>query len=777
MTVALLHHPTADRALQGALAWSHGFSFTGHVFDPGCLTRKFVVELLVDGCVVGCAMAHDPVDALAAQGIGDGCYGFSFTLSSGILDDAAMVEARLANLGDPVGEPVAVRGGAATETTSVGAVRWLGGPRFSGWVTEGDGAISIAVDGEWVAEVQPSGWCHVGDGSDARPARAFDLHLPERFADGIAHRLTAQTARGFVLSGAPLPFLAFADGLARSLSDADGGDRLRAELFDRLLPMSVPFADYARWRALLPGHVATEPLAPAAVFIVGAGDVDATLASLEAQSHGDWIAAAGDETGGPAGVEPAAVAEFLAGDGREAGFVVFLPAGTTLAPAALARFAEEFSRHPGAAALYGDLELRGADGVAWPLAFPAFDYERMLEQGYCSLVFALRRDAAERAVAAGAATLFRLFNAVLEGGAAAGDAVVHLPGVLAALPPLDLDALSHALAAATAEHLDRRGAVADIMPGRGQVLPAVRVMREAPRERVSIVIPTRNRGDLLETCLESIRPALARCDAEILVVDNDSTERQTLDYLAAIDGRAARVIRAPGPFNFARLNNLAAREAGGTHLCLLNNDVRALDADWLAEMLGRIADPAVGAVGALLQWPSGVVQHGGIVLGPNFSAAHAGNDRMADDPGYGDQLLVARETSAVTAACLVTRTEDYRALGGMDEHRFPINYNDVDYCLKLRAAGKRVVFTPHARLLHLESASRGTDASADRKARYQRELDSLRAKWGDALAADPFYSPLLSRDHTPYSALAWPPQPMVARGSIAPRAHAVPSGF
>jgi GT2 family glycosyltransferase len=210
---------------------------------------------------------------------------------------------------------------------------------------------------------------------------------------------------------------------------------------------------------------------------------------------------------------------------------------------------------------------------------------------------------------------------------------------------------------------------------------------------------------------------------------------------------------------------------------LLNNDIKAFDHLWLQEMLARMVEPDVGAVGALLLWPSGVVQHGGVVLGPNFAATHAFNDRLQSDPGYVDLLRVAHECSSVTAACLLTRRSDYLAVGGMDELRFPVNFNDVDYCLKLRAAGKRIVFTPHARLLHLESASRGTDTAPDRTARFEGELRALRARWGECLINDPYYNPMLSLDRVPFSALAWPPREMAARIQNPGSPCEIPPGF
>ncbi len=315
------------------------------------------------------------------------------------------------------------------------------------------------------------------------------------------------------------------------------------------------------------------------------------------------------------------------------------------------------------------------------------------------------------------------------------------------------------------------------MPRLAGVLPAAKIYRTYDRVSTTIIIPTRNRHHLLRACIEFIRRAVERIKAEILIVDNDSSDPETLNYLAEIEGRDAVVLRVPGSFNFPRLNNNAAEAAHGDVLCLLNNDIKAVDELWLDEMLSRLAEPDVGAVGALLVWPSGVVQHGGVVLGPSFAAAHAFNDRIDGDVGYADLLRVAHECSAVTAACLVTRRKDYLEVGGMDEVQFPVNFNDVDYCLKLRAKGKRIVFTPHAKLLHLESASRGADLRPDQERRFERELQNLRAKWGAVLAADPYYSPMLSRDPIPFSALAWPAERMEPRLNRAPVAVQIPPGF
>lgn len=213
---------------------------------------------------------------------------------------------------------------------------------------------------------------------------------------------------------------------------------------------------------------------------------------------------------------------------------------------------------------------------------------------------------------------------------------------------------------------------------------------------------------------------MERCGAQVLIVDNDSHDEETLQYLSTGPTAGFEVRSVKGPFNYARIKNLAVRETEAENICLLNNDIEATDDEWLLEMLSRLSDPSVGAVGAKLVWPSGIVQHGGVVLGPSFAAMHAFNDRVDGDPGFGGLLEVAHECSAVTAACLLVRRSDYLAVGGLDELRFPVNFNDVDLCLKLRGRGQRIVFTPHARLLHLESASRGKDIASDAKARFSR---------------------------------------------------------
>ena len=217
-----------------------------------------------------------------------------------------------------------------------------------------------------------------------------------------------------------------------------------------------------------------------------------------------------------------------------------------------------------------------------------------------------------------------------------------------------------------------------------------------------------------------------------------------------------RVLRRPGPFNFAALNNAAAAEARGKVLLLLNNDIEVLHPDWLREMVSHAVRPGVGAVGARLLYPDGTLQHGGILLGPEGAATHVGRGAARDAPGYLGQLACTRDLSAVTAACLAMSRDVWGAVGGMDE-RLAVTWNDVDLCLRVRAAGLRVIWTPHAVLLHREGVTRGLEArDTARQERFREEQALVRATWGDAVERDPFLNPNLVATEAGPLALARP---------------------
>src|SRR5690606_11568279 len=201
--------------------------------------------------------------------------------------------------------------------------------------------------------------------------------------------------------------------------------------------------------------------------------------------------------------------------------------------------------------------------------------------------------------------------------------------------------------------------------------------------------------------------------------------------------------------------NRAVREATGSIVGLINNDIEVLDSGWLKAMVAQLHQPGVGAVGAKLLWPNGMVQHAGVVVGINGLAAHIGNFWRADDAGYLGLNQVAHQQSAVTAACLLVRKDLYEELDGLDGYRYPVAFNDVDFCLRIREHGKRIVWTPLATLVHAESASRGKEDSPEKRARAQREQYLFIEKWANLVYVDPYYHPALNHDwaNGPYNAL------------------------
>ncbi|WP_076072705.1 glycosyltransferase family 2 protein [Sphingomonas montana] len=260
---------------------------------------------------------------------------------------------------------------------------------------------------------------------------------------------------------------------------------------------------------------------------------------------------------------------------------------------------------------------------------------------------------------------------------------------------------------------------------------------------VTVIIPTRNRVDLLRTCLQGLSitdyPGI-----EVIVVDNDSDDPMTLDYLATLDPTRHRVLRHSGPFNFSAMNNRAARMADGDLLCLLNNDIAVIRPDWLAVMARQALRAEVGAVGARLLYPDGRIQHAGVVLGVGGGAAHAHRLLHPQDDGYFHRHSLPQFVSAVTAACLVVRRDRFMAVGGLDEVNFAVAFNDVDLCMRLNQRGWQSLYEPRATLFHHESVSRGFDRDPAGAARLAGELQALKAAWGTDGGVDPFHHPELS---------------------------------
>jgi glycosyltransferase involved in cell wall biosynthesis len=309
---------------------------------------------------------------------------------------------------------------------------------------------------------------------------------------------------------------------------------------------------------------------------------------------------------------------------------------------------------------------------------------------------------------------------------------------------------------AVQEHLDRTGITGTVVPTHGVYLQTKYAVPPG-RPMVSIVIPTRDQASSLKKCIDSIFHKTDYRTFELIILDNESCDNETLEFLAELKKHErVHVERIESAFNYSRLNNRGVELSHGSFIALLNNDVEVINDDWLSEMVSRAMQSEVGMVGARLWYPNGMIQHGGVILGAGGIAGHAHAGLRRDDPGYFARAHLAQNVSAVTAACALVRREVYLQLGGFDEN-LAVTFNDVDFCLRLRQAGYRIVWTPHAELIHHESASRGFDDSTPKQNRFLSEVDYMNSKWGDVLQRDPFYNPNLSLGENLFT-LAFPPR-------------------
>lgn len=312
---------------------------------------------------------------------------------------------------------------------------------------------------------------------------------------------------------------------------------------------------------------------------------------------------------------------------------------------------------------------------------------------------------------------------------------------------------------AIGDHLQRQKIAGRVEPCPENV-ESHRVIYDLPERPppVSIIIPMRDRVDLLERCVASIRERTDYPSIEFVIVDNGSIETATLNFLRKMEQeKDAQIVREAGPFNFSRLINRGAAAARGEVFGFLNNDIEANESGWLREMVSHAMRVGVGAVGARLWYPDGTLQHGGVIVGLGGVASHAFPRVPRGHAGYFNRTYLQQNCSAVTGACLVVRRDVFEQAGGFDETNFAISFNDVDFCLRLRAAGLQNVWTPYANLIHDESASRGHQRTPEEQAQFVREATAMQRKWGVELLRDPFYNPNLSLN-LPGFELAVPPR-------------------
>lgn len=715
----------------------------GHVVLAAQPDRVWHVGLFVNDRLLTALPADLPGEAGRDPAIPPG-HGFGFTFNAAALKEPDVIRLEVLNTSHVIAEATwaDLRQQQVPRPAQMAAQVWhQHGLTLMGQLEDGITDLPqyeiLALEGErLVGRSRALRWQHVGAAQDpAGKAIVFDLLLDPALADGLPHRIHVETSTGQKLEGSPVEVLAWPDSLRAGLAAQQQGvspaEARRLDMrLDRLAGASMTLEAYA---ALYPELEA--PPQPGLPIGGPIGD------------DGHWY---------PIGAD----------------WVLCCHAALLPLPGFAARLLAALPKLPQAQAVFCDLALRQPDGTIQPLLLPAFDWERLLEQGHAALCFALPRAALEPSAPSLVAQLLAWLAP--QGTPPARDRLWHLPhpGALGAAEALtdSLPGRTAALEAALARPgLLPQGSRLTVAPLRsGALFPALHLARPVADTAISVIVPTRNQAALLDTAITQLVAQNPGFDLDLLIIDNGSDSPDALALLNRLEDGGARILEYAGGFNFALMNTLAVEHARHRQICFMNNDVAFPWPGVLQELCSRLACPSVGAVGPLMLRASDIVQHGGVTLGPWRGALHAFEDRILGDPGYGDLLQAASEPGGLTAAMMLTRRDLFEAVGGFDTDRFAVNFNDVDYGLKLRAAGHRLVFTPHARIRHYESVSRGRELATPAASRLHRELANLRRIWRAALHNDPQYHPLFALDALPYRALS------LSHRDPAPRCAATP---
>ena len=272
---------------------------------------------------------------------------------------------------------------------------------------------------------------------------------------------------------------------------------------------------------------------------------------------------------------------------------------------------------------------------------------------------------------------------------------------------------------------------------------------------VSIVIPFKDKPELLEMSVNSVLERSTYQNYEIIGISNNSQDPKVFELMQELEAKDSRVkfYEYNTEFNYADINNHAVNSyAKGEHILLLNNDIEVISPDWIEAMLEHSQREEIGCVGAKLYYPNDTIQHAGVIIGLGGYAGHSHKMYPRDNPGYFNRLNAVQNVSAVTAACLMIKKSLYQQVGGMDAVKFKVAYNDVDFCLRVMEAGYRNLFTPYAQMYHHESISRGYETTPEKIARFQTEKDALFERHRDILTyGDPYYNPNLTHDKEDFS--------------------------
>ncbi len=795
---ALANPATADASSrwQGRLVGAHGDLIFGWAIDTKQVDSRVVLEIFCNGqsfCTVSADVAWPDLPDFAQV---DHCHGFVVDLGFLAKQQGGKISVKIANLDINLPGEVELAALDAQARTGLNAVFSDGGLTLFGWVIDGNSPqrhmqvqarLGDEVLAQSLADLE-----HPSLRSYLIGRHGFRLALPLRLADGQTHAIRVLDQDGKELAGSPINFCHYLPPLmlakqAPSLKKgkADGSNALLHALLDnyqKILPRSLALEYYQDWcqqfdvGAHLPDHL-PDQFAPAAlprfaVLVYGAQDSKNSMRSIEAQLGVQCEIIIADS-------DFSSTVQQLRGLAVDA--IAFVRAGDSLRKAALAHLWQALQAAPEVQLAYADSEIALPGQAVRPWFKPAWNLEYAYASDFALELMACKTSLFESLPAQldltqPYALAWQLLHAAASQELANQHAnqaasILHVPHVLyrfhSALS-IEERAARHACALQCLQQAEPAAHLQALAQYDGPELSPRRLVRSLPNKpSVSLIIPTRDQAELLARCIASLQKHTQWPHLEIIVVDNGSAEKETHKLFKKLAQQGIKILPAPGIFNFSRLNNLAVASAQGEIIGLINNDIEALHDGWLDNMLSHLLRPNVAAVGAKLLWPNGMVQHGGVLLGVGHLAGHFGNVLADADAGLQARNQVTQQVSAVTAACLLLRKEDFLVVGGLNERDFPVAFNDVDLCLKLRATGKAIIWCADAVLLHAESASRGQEDTPQKKARAQREINNLRLRWGASLLHDPAYHPSFNLDAHghPFSGLALPPRSRQPRGA------------
>ena len=459
------------------------------------------------------------------------------------------------------------------------------------------------------------------------------------------------------------------------------------------------------------------------------------------------------ENRGIAGNTNAALA-LAAGD-----FVVLCDHDDILPPEALFSFAEAIVKEPETDCLYSDEDKLDMDGGSLfdPHFKPDFNPDLLGSVNYICHLFAVRKSLLDTVGQFDAAYdgaqdydfIFRVTEKARH--------IVHVPKVLyhwrchmnstASNPESKLYAFE-AGARAIRAHYERvypELKIKEVKKGVDYgIYHTIFELTEEPL--VSVIIPNKDHREDLDKAMRSLLEKGTYKNLEFIVVENNSTDPETFAYYEAIQKELpqVKVVSYEGGFNFSKINNFGVHYAKGEYLLFMNNDVELINPDTMRELLGYGMRRDVGAVGCRLLYEDDTIQHAGVVIGFGGIAGHTFIGLHEVQNSYFHRALTAQDYSAVTAACLLTKKELFLSVGGFTEE-LAVAFNDIDYCLKVRATGKLVVYNPYALLHHYESKSRGLEDTPEKVERFNREVARFMKRWPEILEqGDPYYNPNLT---------------------------------